>query len=791
MIVGRRRRARRRGMTLRRTATGVFTVAVVATLVLLGARGGYSAERPHLLAGAAWLSSSQLGELTLLDGSSAEVAAQVRVGARGDRIDVVQQGSTAYAINRTTGTIRRVDGATFLPGAPVKLIPDARDGLVAFAGAHAVVALDTARGLLASADPGTLAGRGGPVSLATRISPEAAKLDDAGRLWLLDPATGDLVWIQNGQHHVRRSVATPDASLLTFAGGDPVVVDTGRGTATVLDPRSGQTRHTVELDLRADDRIQVSGAPHAARLYVVTGRGVLAVCDLTASACNAALPLGTPGDDFGAAVETADRVFVPDYTSGRVWVVDLHGSQVVARPQVLSPGTRFQLLTRDGMVFFNDPDSEHAGVIRLDGGFTAVSKYETNAGTGGGAAGNGNPPNKKTPPAKTPPKNPGKNPPPNPRPNPNPQPNPNPNPDPNPSSPPPPSPHTLQVSVNNGSPLVGTDVTLQAVSSDTPGPTDAQWSFGDGQTGTGTTTTHHWDSAGSFTVTVQATFPDGLVAVATAQVTVGDAPPPPPHNLQVSVNNGSPLVGTDVTLQAVSSDTPGPTDAQWSFGDGQTGTGTTTTHHWDSAGSFTVTVQATFPDGRGAMATAQVTVGKPKFTLTISPPSGGTVSAGGTVCPSSCSVTVDSGTPVNLTATADAGFAFAGWGGACGGTTPSCTVVMNGNRAVSATFGNTQGGDNSGTLAPGATACSAPFFSDGSKSAHMSGNVTDGSGQNLTWTFTAQASGNSFSHSSSNFTSDFVPGLGSGNFPGTFVGCVRNDTGGPVAYTMFVGPGPF
>ena len=101
---------------------------------------------------------------------------------------------------------------------------------------------------------------------------------------------------------------------------------TGRGTATVLDPRSGQTRHTVELDLRADDRIQVSGAPHAARLYVVTGRGVLAVCDLTASACNAALPLGTPGDDFGAAVETADRVFVPDYTSGRVWVVDLHGS---------------------------------------------------------------------------------------------------------------------------------------------------------------------------------------------------------------------------------------------------------------------------------------------------------------------------------------------------------------------------------------------------------------------------------------------------------------------------------
>jgi len=45
MIVGRRRRARRRGMTLRRTATGVFTVAVVATLVLQGLTLPWMARR--------------------------------------------------------------------------------------------------------------------------------------------------------------------------------------------------------------------------------------------------------------------------------------------------------------------------------------------------------------------------------------------------------------------------------------------------------------------------------------------------------------------------------------------------------------------------------------------------------------------------------------------------------------------------------------------------------------------------------------------------------------------------
>ena len=260
--------------------------------------------------------------------------------------------------------------------------------------------------------------------------------------------------------------------------------------------------------------------------------------------------------------------------------------------------------------------------------------------------------------------------------------------------------------------------------------------------------------------------------------------------MHITVNNSSPLVGQDVTLQATSDSGPGPVDAQWTFGDGQVGAGPTTTHQWATAQTFTITVTATFADGQTASDSRMISVGSQRFQLTINVSGSGTVLAGGSSCSSSCTLIFDSGTAVSLTAQADSGFQFAGWGGACGGT-GACSVTMDGNRPVSAKFGNTQGSSRSGTLAPGATVCAGPFYSDGSKSAHMSGNVTDGSGASLTWSFTAQPSGQSFTHTSPDFRADFVAGTGGGNFPGFFTGCARNDTGADVGYTMFVGPGPF
>src|SRR5436190_1148070 len=136
--------------------------------------------------------------------------------------------------------------------------------------------LASSSGVWLATDPHTLAPRGAPVSLASRLSPQGAALDDSGRLWVLDPATGDLVWIDRGQRHVRRG-AGGDGALLSLAGGAPVIVNPNRRTAALLDPHDGSVRQTIDLAVRPGDQVQVSGSPHASRIYVVASRGVLEI----------------------------------------------------------------------------------------------------------------------------------------------------------------------------------------------------------------------------------------------------------------------------------------------------------------------------------------------------------------------------------------------------------------------------------------------------------------------------------------------------------------------------------
>src|SRR5262249_14725109 len=57
-------------------------------------------------------------------------------------------------------------------------------------------------------------------------------------------------------------------------------------------------------------------------------------------------------------------------------------------------------------------------------------------------------------------------------------------------------------------------------------------------------------------------------------------------------------------------------------------------------------------------------------------------------CGSTCVMSYASGQQVTLQASAPAGSIFAGWSGACGGT-GACTVTMNANKSVTATFNPT------------------------------------------------------------------------------------------------------
>lgn len=101
--------------------------------------------------------------------------------------------------------------------------------------------------------------------------------------------------------------------------------------------------------------------------------------------------------------------------------------------------------------------------------------------------------------------------------------------------------------------------------------------------------------------------------------------------------------------------------------------------HWNTAGSSFLT----------ALTQTQ------NYTLSVTKAGAGagtvTSSPVGVSCGATCSATFPSGTSVTLTAAPTSGSSFAGWSGACGGTTATCTVNMDAAKAATATFTATTG----------------------------------------------------------------------------------------------------
>jgi len=96
----------------------------------------------------------------------------------------------------------------------------------------------------------------------------------------------------------------------------------------------------------------------------------------------------------------------------------------------------------------------------------------------------------------------------------------------------------------------------------------------------------------------------------------------------------------------------------------------------------------------------------PHLTVKVEGDAKGTVtsSPAGIDCGTDCNETYEFGTGVTLTAHPSSGATFAGWSGACTGSSSTCTLEMNRARVVTATFTNkpvltvTPGGTGTGTV---------------------------------------------------------------------------------------------
>jgi PKD repeat protein len=181
-------------------------------------------------------------------------------------------------------------------------------------------------------------------------------------------------------------------------------------------------------------------------------------------------------------------------------------------------------------------------------------------------------------------------------------------------------------------PLVMTVVNFDATPS-TNGGTQCRtlctyaWSFGDGTTAAGQQTTHQFRTAGNFAVSLTVTDGRGASTTTVKSVTVGPGAPPtaafttspstPSENQDIFFNASESTAATGRTL----------TKYEWSFGDGDTGSGMVTAHRYSAPGNYSVQLAVTDDAGTVDREVRSLQVGvtatgpNPSAALAVSPTS--------------------------------------------------------------------------------------------------------------------------------------------------------------------------
>ncbi len=186
-------------------------------------------------------------------------------------------------------------------------------------------------------------------------------------------------------------------------------------------------------------------------------------------------------------------------------------------------------------------------------------------------------------------------------------------------------------------PTLNQDVSFNGSSSSASNGTYA-WDFGDGQNGTGVTTTRRYQRGGTFTITMTVTSDNRQASTSSRTITVSTTLPPTAANFTFSPT--TPAINQDVVFTASGTPIPGgpwnpgpgpggpgnpfpgpggpgnpgpgaPVQGAtytWDFGDGTGGVGVSLPHRYSRGGTFVVTLRVTSDTGLTATTSRQVTI---------------------------------------------------------------------------------------------------------------------------------------------------------------------------------------
>jgi Divergent InlB B-repeat domain len=355
----------------RRASTALLIAALAVVVVLAGAGGAVSGNKVELLDGAAWLPSA-IGQVVLVSGASAKPIAALGVGSNGDDLSVVQAGTTGYVVDRTAGHVTRVDGGTFDSSTPISFSSaEGAASLQVLVGGGKVFVLDGAKGVGYRVDPATLTPLGAPHPLDARVSTGSSVVDDRGWLWVIDAVTGAVKWLAGDQPVETGTVAAGPDSRLVLSGGSAVLI--GKGGADWLSDEGSSAAH-VDFGLRPNELAVASGTSDG-RLLVVLAPRIVKICDR--SNCDAAAyPLTGTSSRLGPAILLDGVILVPDLANGKVQLISVDTGNQIASPTILDPAADFDLFQWDTFLFYNDRKGERAGLLRLDGTYSGVEKYQ-------------------------------------------------------------------------------------------------------------------------------------------------------------------------------------------------------------------------------------------------------------------------------------------------------------------------------------------------------------------------------------------------------------------------------